>query len=344
MKNPVILGLFLVAIGVATALADEGRVPIFQVTSISQPGTYVLTRNIGAMVGSAITIQASNVTLDLNGMTVTTSDAFAPIIQIGDNFEGIHIRDGRLGGGSYVIFYGTGGGESPSTIWIENVEISQTGFEGVYLTNLRQFEMTACKLHNLGGNGVLLVTGGGAFAGRIVGNQFTVMRGGIIVGSSNNLLIQDNVMSGLSSYGINLGSSRASIVRGNTLIAASGNGGGGIVTGSGGNLLIVDNFLDGFTDGVSLGGGAGSRVSGNVIRNMWLINPTAGHGIGVGGTGGALRNLIEGNQIEGNAGCGIRFDATASSNVYRNNMLRGNTGGAVCNAGVGNTDAGGNVL
>ena len=77
---------------------------------------------------------------------------------------------------------------------------------------------------------------------------------------------------------------------------------------------------------------------------MWLINPTAGHGIGVGGTGGALRNLIEGNQIEGNAGCGIRFDATASSNVYRNNMLRGNTGGAVCNAGVGNTDAGGNVL
>ena len=126
MKNPVILGLFLVAIGVATALADEGRVPIFQVTSISQPGTYVLTRNIGAMVGSAITIQASNVTLDLNGMTVTTSDTFAPIIQIGDNFEGIHIRDGRLGGGSYGIFYGTGGGVSPSTIWIENVVISQT--------------------------------------------------------------------------------------------------------------------------------------------------------------------------------------------------------------------------
>ena len=54
--------------------------------------------------------------------------------------------------------------------------------------------------------------------------------------------------------------------------------------------------------------------------------------------------LVEGNQVQGNAGCGIVFASDASGAAYRNNMLRGNTGGAVCNSGTGTTDAGGNIL
>ena len=50
-------------------------------------------------------------------------------------------------------------------------------------------------------------------------------------------------------------------------------------------------------------------------------------------------NLLDGNVSEGSGNSGIALSGTG--NAYRNNMLRGNTNGAVAAAG---TDAGGNIL
>src|SRR5947207_2780387 len=58
------------------AQADEGRIPIYGPPgqtlpiTISAPGSYVLTRDINAGTSDAIHINASNVTLDLNGHTI----------------------------------------------------------------------------------------------------------------------------------------------------------------------------------------------------------------------------------------------------------------------------------
>jgi hypothetical protein len=51
----------------------EPRTPITNTTAvtISAPGSYYLTANISVTSGSAITITASQVTLDLNGFTIT---------------------------------------------------------------------------------------------------------------------------------------------------------------------------------------------------------------------------------------------------------------------------------
>ena len=67
-----------------------------------------------------------------------------------------------------------------------------------------------------------------------------------------------------------------------------------------------------------------------------MLASNGGAGLGVSGS----RNLIEGNQVKDNAACGISFGPPGTENAYRNNMLRGNAGGAVCGAA---TDAGGNI-
>lgn len=49
-------------------------------------------------------------------------------------------------------------------------------------------------------------------------------------------------------------------------------------------------------------------------------------------------SLVEDNLVEGRGGCGLSFQGTGIA--YRGNMLRNNTGGAVCGSA---TDAGGNI-
>ena len=57
------LVLFALAGGAAVPLvADEGRIPIFQQTTITQSGHYVVTRSFSVSSGSAILIDADKVT------------------------------------------------------------------------------------------------------------------------------------------------------------------------------------------------------------------------------------------------------------------------------------------
>jgi hypothetical protein len=52
-----------------TAITNSGAV------TISQSGSYYLTTNITVAAGNAITITANNVTLDLNGFTIASTEA-----------------------------------------------------------------------------------------------------------------------------------------------------------------------------------------------------------------------------------------------------------------------------
>jgi parallel beta-helix repeat protein len=75
----------------------------------------------------------------------------------------------------------------------------------------------------------------------------------------------------------------------------------------------------------------GNRLSGNEVSN------NAGEGVYITST----FNVVEDNHLESN-GRSLQFTPTAQNNVYRNNVLRGNTNG-VLDQGVNNTDSGGNV-
>ena len=51
--------------------ADEGRIPIVGPVTINAPGHYIVTRDFSYPSGNGILIRSNNVTLDLNGFTIT---------------------------------------------------------------------------------------------------------------------------------------------------------------------------------------------------------------------------------------------------------------------------------
>src|SRR5438093_788677 len=106
MRSFAAAGTILAAVlGAVGALADEGRIPIFQPTTITQPGHYILTRDVAAASGPLLVIQADHVTLDLNGRMVSSSGVTSNLVQIADGFRDITVRNGRLRGGNAGVLY-----------------------------------------------------------------------------------------------------------------------------------------------------------------------------------------------------------------------------------------------
>jgi hypothetical protein len=93
--------------------------------TISQPGSYYLTANLN---GETISIQASNVTVDLGGFTLQGSGAFDSGIIIDPSVRVIRILNGVISGfGQYGVNVG-----AAAEITIENVSIDACGAAGVY--------------------------------------------------------------------------------------------------------------------------------------------------------------------------------------------------------------------
>ena len=79
----------------------NGRTPIpaqSATYTISAPGNYVLTGNISVTSSNGININATNVTLDLNGFTITSTAAASTGagITISTNSHGITVRNGSI--------------------------------------------------------------------------------------------------------------------------------------------------------------------------------------------------------------------------------------------------------
>ncbi len=337
MLKRVLVGA-LCAASVTALRADEGRVPIFKPTIITQPGGYVLTRDIAAAGDVAIAIQASGVTLDLNGHTISSPSTVFSLVDLGQGATDVTIRNGRLSGGSYGVSYGWG---SPRIrVRLENLRLANPNTTGVLINGAEDVVVSSCDMSGgpsqPGGIYILGVTG--PFGGRIV----------------------DNSIETLGDTALYLHGLTGGEVRGNRISSVTKPGAYAIVLGGppntphGGNLIEANTIVLGAFIGITLCNDCDSNVimrnvvSGNgsigisvqsggnrVAENVLVGN--GGPGIGISGS----RNLVEGNQVKDNAGCGMNFTGTATENAYRNNMLRGNAGGAVCGPA---TDAGGNIL
>ena len=81
----------------ATAIPSLAQLPV-QTTPlvINTPGVYTLTRDIRVPSGDAITINASGVTLVLNGRTVSTATAGAGRGVFVNAQRGIKIKNGKI--------------------------------------------------------------------------------------------------------------------------------------------------------------------------------------------------------------------------------------------------------
>ncbi len=350
---PALLALAGTVLVAAGARGDEGRFPVAAATTIAQPGHYVVTRDIAIASGTAITIDADDVTLDLNGHLISNAGTTGDVVLV--NGTNLILRNGRISGGARAIQH-----LGPRIRFrIEDVEISGSQLHGIQSSDTEYVEILRCRFSNVVSAAINISGGSAAFGGRFVDNTMenvgrgiglTGLRGGEVrgnrvtdttIGASGAILltsdpawgaggnlIADNTVRNGAFWGIHIqGDVPDNIVAGN------------VVTGSVATGLQVES--DGNHVGlntVSNNGAAGIFVS--ALNTLVRKNQTVGNG----GNGIALNgqyNLVEGNLSQGNTGAGISF--AGSDHAYRDNMLRGNTAGAVSGAGLA-TDAGGNVL
>ena len=133
--------------------------------TIGTPGSYYLTASLNVTAGNAITINANNVTVDLNGFTLSSTEA-SPAgtgILLSGNRSHIHIQNGHIRGnvvysaGSYsgsgfangISYTGT-----LSSVRVTNVSVSGCSMHGINVGFGTSRIVESCTADTVGGNGL----------------------------------------------------------------------------------------------------------------------------------------------------------------------------------------------
>jgi hypothetical protein len=279
------------------------------------------------------------VTLDLGGHTIYGAGYATIVVTAPYTTQPITIRNGRIAFGTQWIL----AGGDRNVYRFEGLDIFGS-LNGIVVAD--QAEILDCHVHDLAAGGPALgAIDVDAYGGRVVGNT-----------------IQNVPGSGLVAGGFRAGEIRRNVVRnyGGSVTAGAGIFHKGSFTpGLSGGAIVADNTASGLPSGTddmgirvdSFGtliagnvavrnGGAGFLVEGlsnRLERNIAVQN--SGDGIGLGLIPGQRRAHLEGNQVQGNGGCGLNINGAVGL-VYRGNTLSDNTGGSLCGGTAVN--AGGN--
>jgi parallel beta-helix repeat protein len=270
-----------------------------------------LTGNVGPCATTAINVGASNVTLDLNGFTVsgTPASGEGPGILISGR-TGVTVRNGT------VTQFDTG--------------VAIEGGSGNTVTNLDLLDNRGVGDY---GEGVLLynTTGNTVSYNRIRNNG---PYGGVsLLRASGNLVEQNQItgnnMSTTNTTGIRLENEGTAASNRNTirynLVQGSGLDGIELFAGASDNLIshneVVQNNRDGIT---AFAGASRNTIEDNQVRFNGF-GPIAGSGINIRGAAGAFPapagNIIRRNSATGNAVWDLR-DATPNcgTNIWSANQ------------------------
>jgi len=148
-----------------TAITNTGAV------TISQPGSYYLTRSITVSSGNAVTIATNGVTLDLNGFTVrsTAVSATGYGILLNSGLRNITIANGIIqgsvtnngsgvyngGGFNYGIYYVATG---PENVFVSRVSVSGCLNYGINLGGGDAIVVESCVVRTVGSSGIVAAT------------------------------------------------------------------------------------------------------------------------------------------------------------------------------------------
>ncbi len=149
----------------------EPRTPISSLPfTISSSGSYYLTQNLSVSSGNAITVDANQVTLDLNGFTIssTANPAVGTGVFLAPGLTDITILNGHIKGGvtqsdgvysgsgfRYGIFYS---GQPPANARVTGVSVSGCLSDGINLNSAGSTVVESCTVRTVGGNGIVAST------------------------------------------------------------------------------------------------------------------------------------------------------------------------------------------
>lgn len=184
----------------------DGRIAISTAPfSINSPGSYVVTANLSA-AGTVLTISADNVTVDLNGFTLTNTGTLTSTVAINGVRKHVTVRNGACAGGAHTI----GNTNTPADVLLEDLTITDGKLSGISLnaTNARNCTVRRCRIFDTGST--------------TTAADGNLSISGIIIGGSNNF-VEDCTVSRLYYNGSATGSLRGIFFNG-------GAAQGGIIT------------------------------------------------------------------------------------------------------------------
>jgi hypothetical protein len=300
----------------AAQQGEDLRTAISSPTTITTPGSYFLTQNISVTSGNGITINASNVTLDLNGFSIssTANPAAGSGIVSSSVRTSVVIRNGAIRGSvirTGSSFAGNGfqnGISMPSNVGVEveNVQISGMLVSGILLpTNsshaktctivtcggigLQAESVEGCSVTDIGGIAISSKIASKCVGANEVGTAHgitadiaTDCRGSCVAGSGISALTVNNSY-GTSSNGVGIEATTANNSEGGSTIGTGivastvNNSTGTSITGHGINASLAVMNSFGFGGGT----GDGIRCTGGVVTNSFGKIRLSGTGIGL---------------------------------------------------------------
>ena len=292
----------------------EPRTPISSAPfTITNPGSYYLTANINVSSGNAITIATNGVTLDLNGFTISSTEA-SPTgtgILIGLAMTDIIILNGHIKGGVTYgggVYSGSGfangieeSGSAPLNVRVTGVTVSGCMDDGIAIGSINSTVVESCTVLTVGGYGIEASSVLRSYAkncGNVAISADTASDSyGNSSGSSDGVDASDsaNHCTGYSTSGIGL----------NTAVA--NNCYGVSLTGDG-----IDADLASGSEGTDFGGN-GTGISAKTAQNCYGYSPS-GDGIYTD------YNVINSYGESGSAGYGIYTGGNAENCSGRSSM------------------------
>ncbi|ANM30754.1 hypothetical protein ABI59_15965 [Acidobacteria bacterium Mor1] len=292
----------------ASALAGEGRRPVFTKTSLGNPGRHIVTRNISD-VGTILEINSHDTVVDLNGFTLesTSND---PVILL-DGFDNVTIKNGTVLGGIRGISI-----TNCKNVTLENLEVVGAGGAGIALENTTSFDVRNSTIRDTGTQG-LLIDGSGlpGVQGSIEENLFeNNFFSAIDLLNGTSVSIEDNRILNTNADGIRVQESFAVLVSDNTVRDAVV-GGIRIIRSRG--TRVEGNAVSIADEGILIEDTSEHNI---ITRNV--VTDITGPGILVDGNGNHITSNTVGNATQ----CGIWLTALSIENVYRGNMAKANSG------------------
>jgi parallel beta-helix repeat protein len=261
--------------------------------TIDTPGHYYLTNDVtGVAAAHGITIDVGDVSIDLNGFTMTGPAGSFNGIFVNTPSQNVTVRNG-----SVVDWDGIGIEISNARdAVIEDVHVSGSG--GVGIVTEIGTRISRCSVTQNGNSGI--VTGDQ----NIISDCTTTENGGVGLVAGDQSVITDVTATG-NAHGIDAGAN----VRVTNCVASENNGFG--------VRVLSNSVVDGCT---AAGNGAGDGIEGAdvsvVIRNSTSTSNN-GHGISI-----LDASIVENSAVDENALSGIR---APNGGVIRGNTARRNS-------------------
>jgi hypothetical protein len=312
--------------------------------TISARGSYYLTANLAVTGGNAIVITANNVTLDLNGFTISSSasPAGGTAIVPNNNIQDITILNGHIVGNFQHGIRFSGALGVLKNVRVEGISVSGCSGDGINLGNFLSIVIDRCTVQQVGAAGIV----GGSVNNSVAENCGST---GIIAKAATNSVGSSSASQqglyagtavncfGASVSGTGLDADSATGCRGESTAISS--------TGTGLNAATATGCYgyNGNGSGIGLSATSANGCYGFSVSGTGLNATTATGCFGQSGTSGTGLYAYSAENCHGSSGSsgiGLQTFANASNCRGVSSSGTGLAAGAVASFCLGNSTSG----